>query len=60
MVQDNFKNQNGISWKSWFMRKKAQVVYEMIFNKLDGLILSRQLEIWDLEFQGDAQVEKQR
>lgn len=41
------------------MRKKAQVVYEMIFNKLDGLILSRQLEIWDLEFQGDAQLEKQ-
>lgn len=42
---------------------KAQVVYEMIFNELhkviQGQIFSKQLDICDLGFQGDAPLGKQ-
>lgn len=41
----------------------AQIVYEMIFSELhemiEGEIFSKLLDICDLEFQGDVQLEKQ-
>lgn len=42
---------------------KAQVLYEMIFNELhkmiQGEIFSEQLDVCDLELQGEAPWEKQ-
>lgn len=41
----------------------AQIVHEMIFSELhemiQGEIFSKMLDICDLEFQGDVQLEKQ-